>query len=197
MVPYLIGGDVKMGQWTTETIKEMYETINAKMGLDMNPEIVVINKQIYPLSAWEGKLIFVPDFFNELSEECKKMVVVFSYGYLLMEKQERECEVNPDDFAKEACEKLGLKYIQSYDFEKILIPLRRKFYQKDRSFCCGFRMGDVLRIGKERFMVMETCYVNESKIWVTIEPRGSLADKYTGKTVFEEVELIDYMKSFS
>ena len=67
-----------MNKWTVEKINEFYTYLNEYFGLSVKPEIKIAEKKRLPLQWNEGKLLFVPEFFNddEMEEDVRRNILI-------------------------------------------------------------------------------------------------------------------------
>lgn len=71
-----------MNSWSVEKIQEFFTHLNEHFGLFVNPELKVGEKNKFPLQWCKGKILFIPDFFNndELEEGVRTNLLLIMYS---------------------------------------------------------------------------------------------------------------------
>lgn len=165
-----------MSEWTTETIKDFFDYLNKHFGTSVNPEITVEKENRYPLSVRDGKLIFIPEFFNEIDDVVKQNLLVYNYSLLYYVKKTEECiafiDMNPIFMAKGICNEIGVEYLDEIEKENRLRPVRRKLF-KDPESVSVFKVGYKIRVRKFESYEITHIVKSEDDVLVTAKPIGS------------------------
>lgn len=176
-----------MSEWTAETIKHFFDYLNKRFGTNVNPEITVEKENRYPLSVRDGKLIFIPDFFNEIDDVTRKNLLVYNYSLLCI-------DINPIFMVKGICEKIGIEYLNEIEKENRLRPVRRKLF-KGLESASVFKVGYKIRVRK--FESYEITHIEKSEdgVLITVKPIGSHLGE--PEKVFSEEELYNKVCLFN
>lgn len=182
-----------MGKWTTEKIREFYIYLNEYYKLDVNPNIVVKDKNKFPLCRLDFEnLIFVPEFFNHklISEDARKMLLLCLYSCFYLDKnKDGYLDINPGFLAKGICEDLGFHYVSDAELEEQERNVRRLLYD-DIENGCYFSIGDKLRESAfSSYEVVDIWRKNKTETAVTVKPIGRNIGK--PEKTFTEKELFD------
>lgn len=179
-----------MNKWTVETIKDFFDFLNKRFGTSVKPEITVEKENRYPLSVRDGKLIFIPEFFNRIDDITKKNVLVYNYSLLYYAKQTQNgitfLDINPIFMAKGICNNIGVEYLDEIERENRLRPVRRKLF-KDLESVSVFKAGYKIRVHKFESYEITKIERTEDDVRITAKPIGrhlGEADK-----IFSEQEL--------
>ena len=162
-----------MGKWTTEKIREFYIYLNEYYKLDVNPNIVVKDKNKFPLCRLDFEnLIFVPEFFNHklISEDARKMLLLCLYSCFYLDKnKEGYLDINPGFLAKGICEDLGFHYVSDAELEEQERNVRRLLYD-DIENGCYFSIGDKIRESAfSSYEVVDIWRKNKTETAVTVK----------------------------
>lgn len=165
-----------MNTWTSETIEDFFGFLNKRFGTNVKPEITVEKENRYPLSVRDGKLIFIPEFFNEIDDVVKKNVVVYNYSLLYYAKKTENgitfVDMNPIFMAKGICNALDLEYLDEIERENRLRPIRRKLF-KDLESVSVFKAGYKIRVHKfESYEITHVEKTEDDDVLVTAKPIG-------------------------
>lgn len=166
-----------MPKWTVETIKDFFDFLNKRFGTNVKPEITVEKENRYPVSVRDGKLIFIPEFFNEIDDVVKKNVVVYNYSLLCYAKKTENgitfVDMNPIFMAKGICNNIGVQYLDEIERENRLRPIRRKLF-KDLESVSVFKVGYKIRVRKfESYEITHIKKTEDGDVIVTAKPIGS------------------------
>lgn len=177
-----------MSKWTVERIKAFYSQLNERYGLNVNPNIIVQEKNKYPMCRRDfDNLVFVPDFFNHelLSEDSRRMLLLFFYSCFHFDKnKDGHVDINPGFLAKGICEDLGYNYVSDTEIHKQESVVRRNLYD-DAKNGCYFSIGQQLRENAFSSYEVVGISVNKSEILVNVKPIGCNLGK-PEKTFTEE-----------
>lgn len=182
-----------MSVWTVEKIRRFYSELNERYGLNVNPNIVVQEKNKYPLCRRNfNNLVFVPEFFNHelISEDARIMQLLCFYACFHLDKnKDGHFDINPGFLAKGMCEELGFEYVSDSDLEAQERVVRRKLYS-DIENCCYFSVGYKLRENAfSSYEIVDICRKGETEIMITVKPIGCHLGEpekvFTEEEVFE------------
>lgn len=164
-----------MSKWTVETIKDFFDFINKRFGTTVNPEITIEKENRYPLSVRNGKLIFIPEFSNEIDDVLKKNLLVYNYSLLYYAKQTENgitfLDMNPIFMAKGICNNIGVEYLDEIERENRLRPIRRKIF-KDLESVSVFKVGYKIRLHKFESYEIIKIERTEDDVLITAKPIG-------------------------
>lgn len=164
-----------MSEWTAETIKNFFNYINKHFGTSVNPEITVEKENRYPLSVRDGKLIFIPEFFNEIDDVAKQNLLVYNYSMLYYAKKTENgvafLDINPIFMAKGICNEIGVEYLDEIERENRLRPIRRKLF-KDLESVSVFKIGYKIRVRKFESYEITHIKKSEDDVLITAKPIG-------------------------
>lgn len=163
-----------MSKWTVEKIDEFYTYLNEYFGLSVNPEIEIAEKNRFPLQWNEGKLLFVPEFFNdeELAEDVRKNLLLLMYAcFYQVKHNDNHIGMHPMFMTKGICNELGIPFLTDEQIESSLRKVRRKIYQAIE-YCSYFKVGYKLR--ESAFTSYKVTKIErvENDILVTVKPIG-------------------------
>ncbi len=163
-----------MNKWTIEKIQEFYTYLNEYFELSVNPEIEIGEKNRFPMQWHEGKLLFIPDFFNdnELKEDVRMNLLILMYSAFYQTKHnDNHIGIHPMFMTKGICNELGISFLSDEQIENNLRIVRRKIYKEveDSSF---FFVGAPLR--ESAFVRYEVVRIEkkETDIFVTVKLTG-------------------------
>lgn len=177
-----------MYPWTKEKIQEFYTYLNEYFGLAVNPGIKLGEKNRLPVQWDDGKILFVPKFFNdeELEDDVRINLLLIMYsGFYHAKYNDNHIGLHPMFMVKGICNELGYKFLSDKEIEDNMRKVRRKLYQDENAFF--FKVGYELR--ESAWMSYEVTKNEriESEVYVTVKPIGChLGDP---EKVFTEEEL--------
>lgn len=182
-----------MSRWTIEKIREFYSYLNEYYKFDVNPNIVVQDKNKFPLCRQDFKnLIFVPEFFNHelISEDARKMLLVCLYSCFQLDKnKDGYLDINPGFLAKGICADLGFTYVSDTEIEKMERRVRRILYN-DVENGCYFSVGYKLQESTfSSYEVVDICRKRKTETIITVKPIGCHLGE--SEKVFTEEELFE------
>ena len=162
-----------MKKWSVEKIQEFYNYLNEYFGLNVNPEIKVGEKNRFPMQWYEGKLLFISDFFNdsEIDEDVRINLLLIMYSCFHHTKfNDNHIGVHPMFMVKGICNELGFRFLSDIEIENNLRSVRRKLYKDENAYF--FNVGYNLR--ESAWMRYEVTKIerNEDEIYVTVKPIG-------------------------
>lgn len=162
-----------MNNWSVERIQEFYTYLNEYFGLSVNPEIEVGDKNRFPMQWYEGKLLFISDFFNdsEIDEDVRINLLLIMYSCFHHTKfNDNHIGVHPMFMVKGICNELGFRFLSDIEIENNLRSVRRKLYKDKNAYF--FNVGYNFR--ESAWMRYEVTKIerNEDEIYVTIKPIG-------------------------
>lgn len=162
-----------MKKWSVEKIQEFYNYLNEYFGLNINPEIKVGEKNRFPMQWYEGKLLFISDFFNdsEIDEDVRINLLLIMYSCFHHTKfNDNHIGVHPMFMVKGICNELGFRFLSDIEIENNLRSVRRKLYKDENAYF--FNVGYNLR--ESAWMRYEVTKIerNEDEIYVTVKPIG-------------------------
>lgn len=165
-----------MNKWTVERIEELYTYLNRHYGLNVNPKIIVEEKNKFPLCRRGfNNLVFVPEFFNHelISEDARKMMLLCLYSCFHFDKnKDGHLDINPGFLAKGICEDLGFNYVSDADLQAQERAVRRKLYD-DIENGCYFSVGYQLRESAfSSYEVVDICRKSKTETIITVKPIG-------------------------
>ena len=182
-----------MSKWTVEKIKELYAHLNEYYGFEVNPNIIVQDKNRFPLCR-RGfvNLVFTPEFFNHelMSEDARKTLLVLFYSCFHQDKnKDGHPDVNYGFLAKGICDDLGFEYVPDSELQASERAVRSLLYD-DVENGCYFRIGDELRESAfSSYEVVDICRRSKTETIITVKPVGChLGDP---EKVFTEEELFE------
>lgn len=182
-----------MSKWTVEKIKEFYAYLNGHYGLNVNPKIIVEEKNKFPLYRRSfNNLVFVPEFFNHklISEDARRMLLICLYScYHLDKNKDGYLDINPGFLAKGICDDLGFKYVSDSELQAKERRVRRLLYD-DIENGCYFSVGYKLRESTfSSYEVVDICRKSKTETIITVKPIGChLGDP---EKTFSEEELFE------
>lgn len=162
-----------MNKWSIEKIQEFYTYLNEYFGLSVIPEIEIGNKNRFPMQLHEGKVLFIPDFFNdaEIDEDVRINLLLIMYSSIYHTKyNDNHIGVHPMFMVKGICNELGYKFLSDKEIEDNLRKVRRKLYRDENAFF--FKVGCELRediLTKYKVINIER---TEDDILVKVKPIG-------------------------
>lgn len=181
-----------MSKWSVERIRAFYSQLNKRYGLNVNPNIIVQEKNKYPMCSRDfNNLVFVPDFFNHelLAEDARRMLLLCFYSCFHLDKnKDGHLDINPGFLAKGICEDLGYNYVSDTEIHKQESVVRRKLYD-DAENGCYFSIGQQLRENSFSSYEVVDISVSPSEVLVTVKPIGCNLGK--PEKTFTEEELFD------
>lgn len=182
-----------MSKWNVEKIRKFYTYLNEYYGLNVNPNIIVQDKNKFPLCRRDfNNLVFVPDFFNHelISEDARKMMLLYLYSCFHFDKnKDGHLDISPGFLAKGICEDLGFNYVSEEELQVQERAARRKLYD-DIEKGCYFSVGCQLRESAfSGYEVVNICRKSENEIKITVRPIGCHLGE--PEKVFTEEELFD------
>lgn len=162
-----------MKKWSVEKIQEFYNYLNEYFGLNVKPEIKVGEKNRFPVQWDDGKLLFIPNFFNdsEIDEDVRVNLLLIMYSCFYHTKyNDNHIGVHPMFMVKGICNELRFRFLSDGEIENNLRSVRRKIYQDENAFF--FKVGYNLR--ESAWMRYEVTKIerNEDEIYVTVKPIG-------------------------
>lgn len=165
-----------MSKWTVETIKDFFDFLNKRFGTSVKTEITVEKENRYPLSVRDGKLIFIPEFFNEIDDVTKKNVLIYVYALLCYSKKTDDgiiyIDIDPIFMAKGICNEIGVGYLNKIEIENRLRPIRRELF-KDLESVSVFKVGYKIRLHKfESYEITHVKKTEDGDVLVTAKPIG-------------------------
>lgn len=185
-------GGIKLSVRTIEKIADFYREINEVLGLSCEYKFRIEKNNKYPISARDGDIILVPEFFNhpEITDDQRKMMAILTYSIALLSKNNEVLPINPQIPAKAICESMDIKFISIKDLETALRKVRVKLYDDVR--CASiFSIGDELRIDiATRFRVVDI-YREDAEIFVVVQNIGSCKGRTDEVKTFEESALYE------
>ena len=169
-------GDFCMSIWTVEKIQEFYSNLNTLYGLSVNPDIIVEERNKFPLRRRNFKnLVFVPDFFNHdlITENMRMMMLLRMYScFYLDKKMDGHLDINHGFLTKGLFDDLNLQYVSEAECEAQVRVVRRMLFD-DIENGCYFSIGDQLREDSfNSYEVVDICRKNESDTIITVKPIG-------------------------
>lgn len=182
-----------MSDWSVEKIIEFYTYLNEHYGWDVNPNIIVQDKNKFPLCRRNFEnLIFVPDFFNHelISEDARRMLLICLYSCFYLDKnKDGYLDINPGFLAKGICDDLGFVYVTDAELQENERRVRRLLYD-DTENGCYFSIGYKLRESAfSSYEVIDIFRKSKTDTIITVKPIGCrLGDP---EKVFTEEELFD------
>lgn len=178
-----------MNKWSVEKVKEFYSYLNEYFGLFVNPEIEIGDKNKFPVQWKKGKLLFIPEFFNdnELKEDVRKNLLILMYsGFYQTKHNDNHIGMHPMFMAKGICNELGITFLSDSEIEQNLRTVRRKLYQ-NIEHCCYFQVDFKLRESAWTSYEVSKIERTENDILVTVKPIGCKLGQ--PEKVFTEEEL--------
>ena len=177
-----------MNKWTIEKIQEFYTYLNEYFELSVNPEIEIGEKNRFPVQWNDGKILFIPTFFNDedIDDEVRTNLLLIMYsGFYHTKHNDNHIGVHPMFMVKGICDELGFRFLSDSEIENNLRNVRRKLYQDENAFF--FKVGYDLR--ESAWMRYEVTKVErtEDDIFVTVKPIGCHLGEL--EKVFTEEEL--------
>ena len=162
-----------MNTWSVEKIQEFYAYLNEYFGLSVNPEIEVGVENRFPVLWNNGKILFIPTFFNDedIDDDVRINLLLLMYsGFYHTKYNDNHLGVNPMFMVKGICNELGYRFLSDSEIENILRSVRRKLYQDENAFF--FKVGYNLR--ESAWMRYEVTKVEriEDELFVTVKPVG-------------------------
>lgn len=163
-----------MSKWTVETIEDFFGFLNKRFGTNVKPEIMVEKENRYPLSVRDGKLIFIPEFFNGIDDVTKKNVLVYNYSLLYYVKKTEYgiafVDMNQIFMAKGICNEINIEYLDEIERENRLRPVRRKIFKNlDISV---FKVGYKIKLHKFESYEIIKIERTENDVLITAKPIG-------------------------
>lgn len=185
-----------MNTWTVEKIQEFFAKLNNQYGLSVNPEIEIGEKNKFPLQWRNGKLLFIPDFFNddELEDDVRTNLLLIMYSAFYRAKHnDNHIGMHPMFMVKGICNETGIRFLSDSEIETNLRKVRRRLYE-DTEYSCFFQIGNKLRENLYTSYKVINIEKTENDILVIVEMIGSiLCDP---KKVFTEEELYNRTCSY-
>jgi hypothetical protein len=135
-----------MNKWTIEKIQEFYTCLNEYFGLSVNPEIEIGEKNRFPVHWNDGKILFIPTFFNDedIDDDVRTNLLLIMYsGFYHTKYNDNHIGVHPMFMVKGICDELGFRFLSDSEIENNLRSVRRKLYQDENAFF--FKVGYDLR----------------------------------------------------
>ena len=178
-----------MSKWSVEKIQEFYTYLNEYFGLSVKPKIEIVNKNRYPIQWKNGKMFFVPRFFNDadLNDDVRKNLLIFTYScFYHIKFNDNHAGVSPIFMAKGICNELGVRFLSDSELEENVRKVRRKLYQGVK-YGCFFKIGWKLRESMWRSYEVIKLERTEDDIFVTVKPIGCHLGE--PEKVFTEEEL--------
>ena len=165
-----------MSIWTVEKIKEFYSHLNLLYNLNVNPDIIVEDKNKFPLRRRNFKnLVFVPEFFNHelITEEVRIMTLLRMYASLHSDKNmDGHPDVHYGFLAKGLCEDLKFDYIAEAECEAQARAVRRILFD-DIENGCFFSKGNELRESSyQSYEVVDICRKSKTETDIIVKPIG-------------------------
>jgi ABC-type multidrug transport system fused ATPase/permease subunit len=162
-----------MNKWTIEKIQEFYTCLNEYFGLSVNPEIEIGEKNRFPVHWNDGKILFIPTFFNDedIDDDVRTNLLLIMYsGFYHTKYNDNHIGVHPMFMVKGICDELGFRFLSDSEIENNLRSVRRKLYQDENAFF--FKVGYDLR--ESAWMRYEVTKIerNEDDVLVTVKPIG-------------------------
>ena len=135
-----------MSNWSVGKIQGFYSYLNEYFGLSVNPEIEIGRINRFPMQWHEGKLLFIPDFFNdsEIEEDVRINLLLIMYSCFHHTKfNDNHVGVHPMFMVKGMCNELGFSFLSDGEIENNLRKVRRKLYEDKNAYY--FEVGYELR----------------------------------------------------
>ncbi len=182
-----------MYPWTKEKIQEFYTYLNEYYKFDVNPNIIVQEKNKFSLCRRDfKKLIFVPEFFNHelMSEDARKMLLICLYACFHLDKnKDGYLDINPGFLAKGICDELGFKYVTDSELQSTERKIRRILYDEIENGCY-FNIGYQLRESTfSNYEVVDICRKSKTETMITVKPIGCHLGE--PEKVFTEEEIFE------
>ncbi len=187
-----------MSIWTVKEIEEFYRHLNLLYGFNVNPNIIVKDKNKFALCRQNFKnMVFVPAFFNHelMTEDAKKMLLLCLFSSFHLDKNnDGHLDINPWILSKGICKDLNLKYISYSEIEAQERLVRRKLYD-DTENGCFFSIGEKLREAAfQSYVVVDIRRQSENETNIIVKPIGCNSGK--PEKVFSEEELFERCCNF-
>lgn len=162
-----------MNKWTIEKIQAFYTYLNEYFELSVNPEIEVGEKNRFPVQWNDGKILFIPTFFNDedIDDDLRTNLLLIMYsGFYHTKYNDNHIGVHPMFMVKGICDELGFRFLSDSEIENDLRSVRRKLYQDENAFF--FKVGYELR--ESAWVRYEVTKIerNEDDVLVTVKPIG-------------------------
>ncbi len=178
-----------MNCWSVEKVQEFYSYLNEYFGLSVNPKIEIRDKNKFPVQWKNGKMLFIPEFFNddELEENVRKNLLILMYsGFYQTKHNDNHIGMHPMFMTKGICDELGITFLSDSEIEQNLRTVRRKLYQ-NIEYCCYFQVGIKLRESAWTSYEVTKIERTPDDIFVTVKPIGCKLGQ--PEKVFTEEEL--------
>lgn len=178
-----------MNNWSIEKIQGFFTYLNECFKLSVTPGIEIRDKNKYPIQWKNGKILFVPDFFNddELTEDVRLNLLILIYSrFYNIRYNDNHAGVSPIFMAKGIFNELGIKYLSDREIEDNVRMVRRKLYRGVKNGCL-FKVGWKLRESMWRSYEVTKLERTEDDIFVTVKPIGCHLGE--PEKVFTEEEL--------
>ena len=162
-----------MSEWTIEKVQEFYDYLNEYFGLSVNPIIKIGEKNRFPVQWDEGKILFIPEFFNdkEIEEDVRMNLLLIMYsGFYQTQYNDNHISVHPMFMVKGICNELGFRFLSDSEIESNLRRVRRRLYQDTNAFF--FKVGYELRESAWTSYEVTNIERTEDDILVTVKPIG-------------------------
>lgn len=162
-----------MNTWSVEQIQAFYTYLNEYFELSVNPEIEIGEKNRFPVQWNDGKILFIPTFFNDedIDDDVRtNLLLIMHSGFYHTKYNDNHIGVHPMFMVKGICDELGFRFLSDSEIENNLRSIRRKLYQDENAFF--FKVGYDLR--ESAWMRYEVTKVErtEEDIFVTVKPIG-------------------------
>lgn len=159
--------------WSVEKIQEFYTYLNEYFELSVNPEIEIGEKNRFPVQWNDGKILFIPTFFNDedINDDVRTNLLLIMYsGFYHTKYNDNHIGVHPMFMVKGICDEFGYRFLSDSEIENNLRRVRRKLYQDENAFF--FKVGYDLR--ESAWMRYEVTKIerNEDDVLVTVKPIG-------------------------
>lgn len=162
-----------MSNWSVGKIQGFYSYLNEYFGLSVNPEIEIGSINRFPMQWHEGKLLFIPDFFNdsEIEEDVRINLLLIMYSCFHHTKfNDNHVGVHPMFLVKGMCNELGFSFLSDGEIENNLRKVRRKLYEDKNAYY--FEVGYELRESAWVKYEVKQIERTENDVLVTVKPIG-------------------------
>lgn len=162
-----------MSNWSVGKIQGFYSYLNEYFGLSVNPEIEIGSINRFPMQWHEGKLLFIPDFFNdsEIEEDVRINLLLIMYSCFHHTKfNDNHVGVHPMFMVKGMCNELGFSFLSDGEIENNLRKVRRKLYEDKNAYY--FEVGYELRESAWVKYEVKQIERTENDVLVTVKPIG-------------------------
>lgn len=169
----VIKGVKKMSKWSIEKVQEFYDYLNEYFGLSVKLEFKTGEKNRFPVQCDEGKILFIPEFFNdkEIEEDVRRNLLLIMYsGFYHTKYNDNHIGAHPMFMVKGICNELGFRFLSDSEIESILRRVRRRLYQDTNAFF--FKVGYELRESAWTSYEVTKIERTEDDILVTVKPIG-------------------------